>query len=294
MQQHFAFDSTPSRPQRLEPIAVGTHRIVIGTCGYSYADWVGRFYPAGMKSRDMLPYYAENFGAVEIDSSYYRVPARSSFEGMVARTPDDFRFAVKLPGSVTHLPIEAEAELHADATLFRDNLQPLVASGKLAAVLMQFPNAFHPNTRTYDYLARLREAFADIPLAAEFRHREWQSDATLRMLDALDIAWTNVDEPQFSTLVRPSSDVAGHLAYVRFHGRNYKQWWKPPTPDDRYFYSYAPAELEPWTDRILDMTQQVRETLAFFNNHKFANSTADARQLAELVKLRLDPGAATS
>ena len=83
----------------MESIPFGDGTIVVGTCGYSYKDWVGPFYPQSIKSNGMLPYYAERFPAVEIDASYYRVPSEATFASMDARTPADFRFAAKLPAS---------------------------------------------------------------------------------------------------------------------------------------------------------------------------------------------------
>ena len=234
----------------------------------------------------MLPYYAERFPAVEIDSTYYRIPPQSTFASMAARTPPHFRFAVKLPGSVTHLPDDALASVPADASIFRERLEPLVASGRLAAVLMQFPNGFKPLERTERYLAALREALPDLPLVAEFRNREWQRAATLELLAALDVAWCNVDEPQFETLLRPSSDVTGSLAYVRFHGRNYKKWWGSDAAA-RYEYLYPPAELEPWTERVGEMAAQTKETLVFFNNHRFGQAAVNAGMFADMLLGRL-------
>ena len=291
MQQSFAFATAPPDEvdvERLEPIATAPgRRIVLGTCGYAYADWVGRFYPANLKPRDMLAYYAERFSAVEIDTSYYRVPTRATFANMALRTPEDFRFAVKLPGTLTHVPPEATCPLHEDASLLYENVGPLRAEGKLLALLMQFPNAFRPGPAASAHLERLRAAFPGVDLAAEFRHRAWQTHETLALLDALGIAWTNVDQPQFATLLRPASDVTGGIAYVRFHGRNAAQWWRPPHPDDRYTYRYAADELAPWAERLVEMSHGARETFAFFNNHKYANATVDARQLARLLAVRL-------
>src|SRR5437016_4709450 len=104
--------------------------IFVGTCGFSYKDWVGPFYPSGMKPAAMLEYYAGRFPAVEIDSTYYAIPKPSVFEGMAARTPSGFRFAVKAPGSVTHLPDDGPPE-RAPMTEFMASLAPLRAANKL-------------------------------------------------------------------------------------------------------------------------------------------------------------------
>src|ERR1700686_235938 len=102
-------------------------RVHVGTCGFSYKDWIGPFYPHGMKSPGMLEFYAEHFDAVEIDSTYYAVPKPQLFTNMAARTPPDFRFTVKAPGSITHVPAAGEPPID-DVRLFREALTPLPAS----------------------------------------------------------------------------------------------------------------------------------------------------------------------
>ena len=283
-QQSFEFVPPSVVPQRrIEPIAVGAGRVYVGTCGYSYKDWIGRFYPERIKPSAMLPFYAEYFSAVEIDATYYRIPSAVTFASMHARTPPDFRFSVKLPGTVTHLPSDEAEGVPDDARIFRENVEPLVAAGKLAAALMQFPNGFRPNPRTESYVRALREALTDLPLVAEFRSREWQRPQTLALLRESSIAWCNVDEPQFEGLLRPSSDVVGPLAYVRFHGRNYKKWWRAENVDERYDYLYTPEELAPWTERVAEMAGETKTTFAMFSNHRFGQSAKNADMFAGML-----------
>lgn len=270
--------------------------IHVGTCGYSYADWKGPFYPPTIRPNAMLEFYARSFTAVEVDSTYYRVPARATFEAMAARTPAGFRFCVKLPGSGTHVAGSAAgAAVHDDVRLLRRNIQPLIDAGKFAAALMQFPNSFHPTPATHEHIAALREALADIPLAAEFRHREWQSHETLVFLRDLQIGWVNVDMPQFESLMRPSSDVTAPLAYVRFHGRNYGQWWKGDNVT-RYDYEYRPEELGPWAERLLDIAANpdVREVFGFFNNHRRGQAARNAQLFEEMLRSRFPAAVAAA
>jgi uncharacterized protein YecE (DUF72 family) len=261
--------------------------IAVGTCGYSYKDWIGPVYPLGTKSGEMLDVYAGIFSTVEIDSTYYRVPGAATFESMARRTPDGFRFSAKLPSTGTHLQTSA---VHSDVGLFRRNLTPLIDAGKFACVLMQFPNSFHPNDATRGYLRRLRDALADIPLVAEFRHREWQTAETNELLSELNVGIVNVDMPHFKTLLRESSDVTSEVAYIRFHGRNAKTWWRG-TNETRYDYLYTRDELEPWVDRLVDVASapNVREVLAFFNNHRRGQAVKNAELFEELIEQRI-PG----
>ncbi len=256
----------------------------IGTCGFSYRDWIGPFYPAGIKPLEMLPYYAQHFGCVEIDSTYYAIPQPRLFEGMDRRTPPNFRFTVKAPGSITHLPADA-APVEEEAASFREALEPIRASGKLAAVLAQFPNSFRPGPHANQRLTWLRDAWPDMNLIAEFRHRAWQADETLATLRSLGIGWCNVDEPRFASLMRPGSEVTSPVGYIRFHGRNYGRWWKQERAGhERYDYSYSKDELTEWLPRIAAVEEQAKEAYVFFNNHHLGKSAANAQQLAEMLR----------
>ncbi len=263
-------------------------RIAIGTCGYSYKDWVGPVYPAGTASARMLDVYARRFATVEIDASYYRVPGIATFASMARRTPADFWFSAKLPGSATHLPDPGTRRVHDDIVLLRRNLQPLVEAGKLACVLAQFPNAFRPADATRDYLGAVRDALGDVALVVEFRHRDWQTHETLDLLRSLQIGLVNVDEPHFATLPRAGSDVTAPIAYVRFHGRNAANWWRG-TNETRYDYAYSPEELEPWVERIADIVADpvVREVYAYFNNHARGQAVRNAEMLADMLRGRV-------
>lgn len=262
--------------------------IRVGTCGYSYADWIGPFYPRGTPRRAMLEYYATAFGAVEIDSTYYAVPQPRTFASMAERTPSGFRFAVKAPGAATHLPADAAA-LPPEVDDFRAALEPLAESGKLTCVLLQFPHGFAPSPAATRRLRALAHALREHDLVAEFRHRAWQSGETLELLGELGIGWCNVDMPGFSKLLRPSADAVGPIAYVRFHGRNLREWWRPSTPDARYDYEYRAEELQPWVDRVADLRASagVRETLAFFNNHRRGQAVRNAEMFREMLEARL-------
>lgn len=264
----------------------GAAKVYIGTCGYSYADWKGAFYPEKIRPNEMLPFYARHFRAVEVDATYYRVLPPRTFESMVARTPEGFRFAVKVPGSVTH--DSGSGQIHPDAAAWREGVQPLVEARRFACALLQFPNAFKPLRRSEDYLRQLAEFFTGIPLVFEFRNREWQTDATLQLLRDLGAGWTNVDEPQFRTLMRPGAEVTSSVAYVRFHGRNYEKWWSGDNAT-RYEYLYTPEELAPWADRITDLAgnPEVREVYAYFNNHRRGNAARNAELFEEMLRQKI-------
>jgi uncharacterized protein YecE (DUF72 family) len=261
--------------------------IHVGTCGYSYADWKGPFYPPTIRPSEMLAFYARAFTAVEIDSTYYRVPGQATFAALAARVPHGFRFCVKLPGTATHVPDTEAHAVHSDVARLRRNLEPLVAAGALAALLMQFPNGFHPTAAARAHIVALRAALDELTLVAEFRNRAWQTHETLTFLRELGIGWVNVDMPQFDTLMRPGSDVTSPVAYVRFHGRNRQTWWTG-TNVTRYDYEYGAEELGPWADRLIEMATNpdVHEVLSFFNNHRRGQAARNAQVFAAMLRSR--------
>lgn len=255
--------------------------IYVGTCGFSYKDWLGTFYPATTRPNEMLRYYAAHFSAVEIDSSFYGVPAETTITRLLAATPRDFKFCFKVPQTVTHA--SSRADVHPDANEFAERLQPVAENGKLGVALMQFPNGFHNNDENRRYLRSCVRVLEDLPLVAEFRNREWQTPETIELLEELQVGWCNADMPSYETLLHPSSDVTAVAGYVRFHGRNAAQWW---TGDNttRYLYDYSPEELESWTSRIAEIDERIEATYAFFNNHARGNAARNAETLLELLE----------
>ncbi len=258
--------------------------IFVGTCGYSYKDWVGPFYPPATKPAEMLRYYTSRFTAVEIDSSYYGIPSLNTIASLNKRTPPKFRFSFKAPQTVTHAP-DTNANIHDDARLLADVIQPIRESGKLACVLLQFPNGFKRTPTNEHYLLRAIGAFESLPVVVEFRNTEWQNDETEQLLSENGVSLCNVDLPHLEGLPHASSDATGPIGYVRFHGRNTKTWWTG-TNVTRYQYLYRPEELVPWTDRLAEIDAQVKESYAFFNNHARGNAPRNAEMLEELLRER--------
>jgi uncharacterized protein YecE (DUF72 family) len=260
--------------------------LYVGTCGFSYKDWIGPFYPPGIKAAAMLPFYAGRFSAVEIDSTYYAIPKPALFEGMVARTPADFRFTVKAPGSVTHLPSGASADT-ADFDAFAECVAPLAGAGRLGAVLVQFPGAFRPSREAWHRLRSIRDRWRELPLVAEFRSGAWQRDDALREVRDLGFGWCNVDEPRLGPLMRPGAETTSAVGYVRFHGRNAEKWWKQDrSPAERYDYLYSVEQLAEWLPLIAQVEERARETYVFFNNHRNGQAGINARQMAALLGIR--------
>jgi len=196
--------------------------ILIGTSGYSFPDWVGTYYPAGIDSRDMLTYYAREFSTVEVNSTYYRIPPASTLRGMERKTPPHFEFVVKTHHDMTH-------DQSRDPGLYRsfaEAVRPLQAAGKLSGLLAQFPQAFHRTPSNEGFLRELKELLPESPLFVEFRHDSWTRNGVFPLLEDLGLRYVSVDEPDLPGLLPPIARATGEIGYVRFHGRNKRNWWK--------------------------------------------------------------------
>lgn len=253
-------------------------RILVGTSGYSFPDWVGPFYPPGLKSADMLSFYSERFPAVEVNSTYYRVPPPRVTARMAEKTPPAFRFVVKAPQSLTHERRLDPAEMAA----FRACLEPLQAADKLDGVLLQFPWSFRPDPTSRRFLAGTRAALPDLPLWAEFRNARWASADTFADLRAHGLGYCIVDEPALPGLMPPVVELTAPAGYVRFHGRNAANWWGRGG-GDRYDYLYSPPELMAWVARIHDLARRAEKVYVFFNNCHAGQAARNAQLMQELL-----------
>ncbi|HIE53334.1 MAG TPA: DUF72 domain-containing protein [Armatimonadetes bacterium] len=258
--------------------------IFIGTSGFSYDDWRGHFYPQTLDKRDMLTFYAQHFPAVEVNSTYYRLPSPYMLSQLAAKTPPKFRFVVKAYKGLTHEREKAQPKVFAE---FRRALEPLRQMGKFGCILVQFPYSFKPAPESFRYLGFLAEQFADWPTVVEFRHAAWVTEETFAWLREHSLGYCCVDEPRLKGLLPPVVQATSSLGYVRFHGRNAEKWWRHEEPWQRYDYLYRPEELASWVPRIQALAEQTEATYVFFNNHYRAKAALNARQLAQQLGLPL-------
>src|SRR5512132_3993430 len=268
--------------------------IRVGTSGWSYpagqGTWNGIFYPIPPRRRsrsfDELRFYAEHFDTVEINSTFYRVPALAAARGWAERTPERFEFSLKLYQKFTHPSMyekstgDNPADLgQKDVDEFRAAIEPLPAAGKLGALLAQFPPSFKNEPRSREYLEWLLESFKAHPVAVELRHRTWSDPPaeTLQILAAYGAAWTQIDEPKFRLSIRQNLlPKGGAFYYLRLHGRNAAQWWKHDSSEDRYNYFYSTEELHPFAAAAKEASREVKKAYLYANNHFSAKSVANA------------------
>lgn len=258
--------------------------IWIGTSGYSFDDWGGTFYPRGVKPGERLNYYATRFKAVEVNSTYYRLPPPVVLAQMERKTPPGFRFVVKMHQDVTHKRSADDAHFRS----FLDVIRPLEDAGKFYGALAQFPFSFRCTRAAVGHLDMIRERMGDRPVFVEFRHDSWAREGTFEHLRKSGLGFCVVDEPRLSGLFPPVVQETNGVGYVRFHGRNEKNWWGGG--GDRYDYDYPDRELLEWVDSIAGLGSRTTDTYLFFNNCHAGRAARNARRMAEMLGVEGPPG----
>jgi uncharacterized protein YecE (DUF72 family) len=237
--------------------------VIIGTSGWQYRDWRGRFYPQKLPQRLWLEHYAERFATVESNNAFYRLPERHTFVAWRERTPPDFRWAVKASRYLTHIK------------RLRDPQEPVArllerAAGlehRLDAILLQLP----PTLRADADL--LRECLAQFPagtrVAVEPRHESWWTDEIRALLERYGAAlcWADRDEQPIAPLWRTTD-----WGYLRFHTGAAQPWPR-----------YRPETLQLWADRLAATWAPEDDVLVYFNNDPGGAAVIDAVLFAEAV-----------
>jgi uncharacterized protein YecE (DUF72 family) len=218
----------------------------VGCSGWNYKAWRESFYPAGLPARLWLEHYAEQFGTVEVNNTFYRLPSRDAVANWVERTPDDFVFTIKASRYLTH--IRRLTDLDGGVARFYERIEPLTETPKLGPVLWQLPANFHRDEE------RLQQALAALPAgrhAFELRHESWFKPEVYDLLRAHGAALVIGDHPE-----RPfqAHELTANWTFIRFHygsrGRN---------------GNYSETELEEWAARI-DRWRRRADVYAYFNN----------------------------
>lgn len=297
-------------------------RILVGTCSWADKTLVDSgWYPREAKSaEDRLRFYADTFPIVEVDSSYYGIPAERNAALWVDRTPEDFTFDIKSYALFTHHPApvrslpkdlgeslppalaEKRNLYYKDAPpdlrdelwrRFASALLPLDSAGKLGTILFQFPPWFLPGRDSSAYILEAKERLGQYTMAVEFRNDRWLSDRnrdrTLALLADNSIPYVCVDEPQgFSSSVPPVTAVTAPTALVRFHGRNADIWdRKGIAAAERFDYLYSGDELQEWAPRIEGLARDAVEVHVLMNNCHSDYAVRNARQIADMLHATL-------
>jgi uncharacterized protein YecE (DUF72 family) len=289
----------------------------VGTAGWTDKSLIDSgWYPPGAGNPEQrLRYYADRFPLVEVDSSYYALPAERTAEAWAARTPDGFTFNVKAfslftqhPTPVRMLPAdlrEAAGKAGKERVYLKDvdpevtdqawdrflaALEPLRRAGKLGAILLQFPPWFPISRANKEYILACAERAAPRRVCVEFRNHTWMTDdnqqETLEFLSAHRLPYVCVDEPQgYSNSIPPVLAATSDLAVVRLHGHS--DQWESHDIAERFRYRYDADELATWAGNVERLAADADETHVVFNNCYRDYAHVNAGQLAALIGARL-------
>ena len=287
-------------------------RILVGTSSWADPGFVKEWYPPGMAAKERLPWYAQRFEAVELNSSFYAVPDRSTVHKWVNDTPEGFTFDVKAHRALSRhaapldsLPPELRDEAETtgrgrvrltpelEAALVArlvEETAPLAEAGKLGAYLLQLTPAFAPHRHELTELDGLVEAFAQHPLAIELRHRGWVRDnrreQTLSWFADRGVTFVSVDAPPGDHIpIMPALDAvtADRLAYLRAHGRNTEGYLTGKSVAERFAWRYTDDELEEIAGRARSLAEEAREVHVAFNNNRGDDAPTAAQRFRSLL-----------
>ena len=237
-------------------------RVRIGTSGWCYGHWKGVFYPVGVPPRGWLEHYAREFDTVEVNATFYRLPAESTFAGWREGVPEGFMFALKASRPITHFKKLLGAGLELERFLSRARL----LEDRLGPLLFQLPPRWHVDVE------RLRRFLALLPrqcrCAFEFRDESWLTEAVYGALRDHGAALVRVSAPGML-----NADVmTAEFCYARMHG-------------DQTMYSskYSERMLNEWAEAVCRWAAAGKDVFVYFNNDVHGYAVEDARALRELV-----------
>jgi uncharacterized protein YecE (DUF72 family) len=236
----------------------------VGTSGWTYDHWKGRFYPDKLAKKAWFDYYASQFSSVEVNATFYRTFKDQTYHNWRQRAPQGFGYVLKAPQLITHRKYLLDVE---------ENIQAfyhscLLLESKFEMILLQVA----PNT-TYD-LERMKKALLAFPdpsrVAVEFRREEWLNQDTMSMLRSVGATVCNVDSPQ----QKLTDHITSNRAYLRLHGR--RHW---------YAYNYSEDELSEIADLARVLTQRgASRVYIFFNNDFEGYAPANALALQGMLR----------
>jgi len=237
--------------------------IRIGTSGWHYADWQGRFYPEKLPKSKWFEHYAKDFDTVEINNTFYRLPKEQTFKNWHKQAPKNFLYTVKANRFITHIkrlkdPEEPLERFFKGALLLKENLGP---------VLYQLPPGFHKDLdRLEGFLRILPKRLISV---FEFRHKSWFSEDTYDLLRKFNTGFCIHDMPGMKVPRVITCDVI----YVRFHG-----------PTGKYQGNYSNTALRDWANWIRDNLKGKKTVFAYFNNDYNAYAIGNAKTLKEQLQ----------
>ncbi len=235
-------------------------KVLVGTSGWGYDEWIGLFYPKGLEQSDFLRYYSEIFITNEINTTFYHTPTSRVVESWVKKTPRNFLFSAKIPQTVTHTHKLDVDFCSSNLDHYLEAMNPLIEAKKLISFLIQLPPSFNKK----DHFSNLKEFIESWPgdlerdnyhLVVEFRHSSWIDEEVFQFLRKNHLTYCAVVEP----LLPPRMDVTNpSFVYIRFHGYGKEIWFD---------YFFKEEEIRKWAQTIKDVIPKAEKIGIYFNNH---------------------------
>lgn len=236
--------------------------IRVGTSGWHYPHWAGRFYPDKLPKSKWLEYYCRHFDTVEVNNTFYQLPKAQTFENWYAHAPPNFVFTLKANRYITHIKrltdtTDSVERFFEAAGLLKE---------KLGCVLYQLPPNFHKDIEKLEAFCELAQGKAQGFF--EFRHASWYCQDTYDLLDRFGLGFCvhdlgGVETPRI---------VTGNMIYVRFHGTT-----------GRYSGKYSKAAMRDWAEWIRGHKERVTHVYAYFNNDINAYAIDNALLLRDVL-----------
>ena len=259
--------------------------LLLGTSAFTAAGWEGSFYPAGIKPRDFLSYYATHFKTVEVDSTFYRTPSASTVSGWYRKTPPDFVFAAKVPQVVTHEKVLVDCEAEFDEFVDRMNL----LHEKLGPLLLQFPYFNRNALGAGEFLGRLRfflkriDRLPTCRFVVEIRNKTWLDKRFVDLLQEYNVALALTDQswmPRPWEMNETFDPVTADFAYVRWLGDR-KEIEEQTMVWDKAIVDRTPELLE-WVEVFRKFVARNLKIFAYANNHYAGHGPATIARFLEL------------
>jgi uncharacterized protein YecE (DUF72 family) len=235
----------------------------IGTSGWHYEHWRGRFYDEELPRAKWLEFYASHFDTVEVNNSFYRLPTDNAFANWHENSPDSFGFALKMSRYVTHIKRLKDTEEAIDRFLERAKR----LKDKLGPILFQLPPNMHRSDEVLEsFLSKLPRG---LKYVLEFRHQSWFEDRVFETLHKYNTGFCIFDMPYLDCPLVATAD----FAYIRFHGST-----------ELYSSCYYDEELSRWAERITELAKGLKEVYIYFNNDAEAFAIKNAITLGKYLK----------
>ena len=278
-------------------------RIRVGTSSWADPGFVKEWYPPKMPAKERLPWYAQHFDMVELNSSFYAVPDRNTVHGWVEITPPGFTFDVKAHRALSRhaAPVESLPpdlrELHGTPDLERplaerlvEETAPLRDADRFGTYLLQLTPAFSPRKHELEELDQLVEILGPRGLAVELRNRNWvdeeRRERTLDWFSDRNVAFVGVDAPPGDNFqIMPPIDAVTNprIAYLRAHGRNTQGYLTGKSVAERFAWQYSDDELGEIAERAKSMAERAGEVHVAFNNNRGDDAPTAAQRFRSLL-----------